>query len=108
MNAREERITTNEIMFREVNERIDELAEKTSTVAPLAFVCECGRPGCTDTIPLSQEEYEAIRRDGQRFVTLPGHETTRLERVVERTDRYQIVEKDDGEAADRAEATDPR
>ena len=108
MNGREERITTNEIMFREVNERIDELAEKTSTVALLDFVCECGRPDCTATIPLSQEEYEAARRDGQRFVTLPGHETTSLERVVERTDRYQIVEKNDDEAADRAEATDPR
>ena len=108
MNGREERITTNEIMFREVNERIDDLAERNSTVAVLDYVCECGQPDCTGKIPLSPEEYESVRRDGQRFVTLPGHETTTLERVVERTDRYQIVEKDDSDAADRAEATDPR
>jgi hypothetical protein len=108
MNSREERITTNEIMFREVNERIDHIAERNSTVALLDYVCECGQPDCTGKIPLSQEEYEAVRRDGQRFVTLPGHETTALERVLERTDRYQIVEKVDREAADRAEATDPR
>jgi hypothetical protein len=108
VNGREERITTNEIMFREVNERIDDLAEKTSTVALLDYVCECGQPSCTAKIPLSQDEYESVRRDGQRFVTLPGHQTTTLERVVERNDRYQIVEKVDGEAADRVEATDPR
>jgi hypothetical protein len=108
VSAREERITANELMFREVNERIDDLADRVPTVAELDFVCECGQPNCTGKIPLTQEEYEAVRSDGRRFVTLPGHETTDLERVVERYDDYQVVEKNDREAARRAEASDPR
>jgi hypothetical protein len=108
MTRREERITTNEIMFREVNERIDELAERTSKAALLDFVCECGQPECTGKIPMTADEYEAVRRDGQLFVTLPGHYTTTLERVIDRTDRYEIVEKMDDEAAQLAEETDPR
>ena len=107
MTEREERITANEIMFREVNERIDDLAERTSTLELLGYVCECGQPTCTGKITLTQEQYEAVRSDGQRFVTLPGHLTSSLERVVERHPGYQIVEKDDEEAAEMAEASDP-
>lgn len=107
MTGREDRITANEILFREVNERIDELTERMSAL-DLDYVCECGQPTCTGKIPLTHAQYEAVRSDGQRFVTLPGHQTTALERVVERHDGYQVVEKDDGEAARRAEAADPR
>ena len=108
MTAREERILANEILFREVNERIDDITERTATLALLDYVCECGQPTCTGKINLTREQYEAVRADGQRFVTLPGHETTSLERVVERHDDYQVVEKDTREAAQAAEATDPR
>jgi hypothetical protein len=41
-------------------------------------------------------------------VTLPGHEAPEVERVVERRDRYQVVEKDNGPPARMAEAADPR
>jgi hypothetical protein len=107
MTEREQRITANEIMFREVNERIDELSERTSTLEVLDYVCECGQPSCTGKIPLTHEQYEAVRVDGQRFVTLPGHLTSSLERVIERHPGYEIVEKDDDEAAAMAEASDP-
>jgi hypothetical protein len=107
VNEREERITANELMFREVNERIDDLAARTSTLQAFEYVCECGRPTCTGKITLTHEQYEAVRTDGQRFVTLHGHETSSLERVVERHATYQVVEKDDDEAAAIAEATDP-
>jgi hypothetical protein len=39
---------------------------------------------------------------------MPGHLTSSIERVVEDHATYQVVEKDDGEAAELAEATDPR
>jgi hypothetical protein len=108
MTEREERILANEILFREVNERIDELAERTATVAVRDYVCECGRPRCAEKITLTDAQYEAVRTDGQRFVTLPDHETAELERVVERHEVYQIVEKDTSEAAQAAERADPR
>jgi hypothetical protein len=108
MTDRDERILANEILFREVNERIDELTERTATMAILDYVCECGQPTCTGKITLTHEQYEAVRADGQRFVTLPEHETAEIERVVEHHEGYQIVEKDTGEAAEAAEETDPR
>jgi hypothetical protein len=106
VNEREQRIIANEIMFREVNERIDDLS-RISTLQVLDYVCECGQPSCTGKISLTHEQYEAVRTDGQRFVTLPDHLTSSLERVVERHPGYHIVEKNDDEAAALAEATDP-
>ena len=108
MTEREERILANEILFREVNERIDEITERTATLAVLDYVCECGQPTCTGKITLTHEQYESVRTDGQRFVTLPGHHSTELERVVERHAGYQVVEKDTPESARAAEAADPR
>jgi hypothetical protein len=108
MAGREQRISRNEILFREVNERIDDLSGHDSTLDTVDFVCECGRPECTNRVPLTQEQYEAVRSDGQRFLVMPGHLTSSIERVVEDHATYQVVEKDDGEAAELAEATDPR
>lgn len=108
MTEREERIVANEILFRGVNEQIEELTERTATMAIVDYVCECGQPTCTGKITLTHEQYEAVRTDGQRFVTLPDHETTELEQVVERYEGYQVVVKDTPEAAQAAEQADPR
>lgn len=108
MDEREQRILANEILFREVNERIDELTDRTATLVETDYVCECGQPGCTGKITLTRQEYESVRSDGQRFVTLPGHETHDLESVLERHAGYQVVEKDTRESARAAEDSDPR
>lgn len=108
MNDREERIGNNEILLREVNERIEELSTRTTTVERFGFVCECGQTSCIEQVQLEVQEYEAVRANPRHFLTLPGHETPDLERVVERHERYQIVEKDHGEPAELAIETDPR
>jgi hypothetical protein len=108
VTERESRISANEMLFREVNERIEDVSERMSTLLVVEFVCECGRSDCTGKVPLSRAEYEHVRRDGKRFVVLPGHLTGSIENVVEDHGIYQVVEKDDGPAADLAEATDPR
>jgi hypothetical protein len=108
VTGREQQISVNEILFREVNERIEDVSERRSTLESVDFVCECGRPDCTSRVPLTYEQYEAVRSDGQRFMVLPGHLTGSIERVVEDHGTYQVVEKDDGEAAELAEATNPR
>jgi hypothetical protein len=41
-------------------------------------------------------------------VTIPGHETPAVEVVIARYERFQVVEKDHGEPAELALATDPR
>lgn len=108
MNDREKRIGNNEILLREVNERIEDLGQRATTVERFGFVCECGDPSCAEHVELELPEYEAVREDPQHFVTLPGHETPAIERVIVRHERYQIVEKDKGEPAELALETDPR
>jgi hypothetical protein len=73
----------------------------------LTFVCECGRMGCTRLIQLTREEYESIRANPRRFAILDGHEIPEAEAIVERHDRYLIVEKG-GPEAEIVEHTDPR
>ena len=48
-----------------------------------------------------------MRRGSTRFFVIPGHEDSSVERVIERNDRYIVVQKI-GEAADEADDLDPR
>ena len=107
----EERVSANETIFREVNERVVEIAgsfagEPQGTL--LDFVCECGEADCTERIRLDRDEYEFVRAEATRFVVVPGHVLPEIERVVFRTDRFTVVEKRPGDAADVAVETEPR
>jgi hypothetical protein len=109
VTSREERIVLNEAVFREVNERIENLAETFELASePLDLVCECGNPDCVDRITMSRDEYERVRSDGQLFAVAPGHETGEVERVVEKRNGYDIVVKRKGIPERIAERTDPR
>jgi hypothetical protein len=90
-----ERIAKNESLFREVNERIRELAERFETPAGgfIHFVCECSRLSCSDAVPLTGEEYASVRATRSRFIVRPGHVDDQYERVVLETERYAVVEK---------------
>jgi hypothetical protein len=100
-----QRVAMNEATFRKVNEGM-EVGQEPGGL--LTFICECGRLGCTELIELTRAEYEAVRADPRRFALLAGHEIPDVERVVERHERYLVVEKS-GEAAEEiVEHTDPR
>ncbi len=105
MGSREERVGRNEALFREVNERIREITTWDSGVE---FLCECGDPDCTQPIVMTVEEYEAVRSRATRFLIVTGHEIPDVERVVERTERFAVVEKLPGEPTKIAVETDPR
>jgi hypothetical protein len=107
IDARRVRAARNQALFREVNERIEELSASSDTSAPAQFVCECLDPGCAEKIPIPSAEYERIRRMPTRFFVAPGHQDPEVEAVVEKTDRYYVVRKI-GIAADIAAANDPR
>jgi len=96
VDDRQTRLATNEALFREVNERIHEVSE-TLRVLPdgelLEFQCECGQPECDSVLSMSAAEYEHVRADNDRFAVLPGHEDGEIERVMERTERYVVVDK---------------
>jgi hypothetical protein len=109
MSERARRIGMNEAVFREVNERIDDLADAFGLQAePLDLVCECGDASCTEQLRLTRSEYEALRADPLLFAVHPGHETPDVEDVVERHDNYDVVRKHAGEPARVAEQTNPR
>ncbi len=87
-----ERRATTEALFRNVNERIAESAQRFDA-SSTEFVCECADPACTDRVEVSLDEYEDVRADGTTFLLLPGHEEPDIERVVADRGRFRIVEK---------------
>lgn len=103
-----ERLARNESFFREVNERIDEVAGSLGDDDHrYEYVCECSDPTCSRRITLTREEYEHVREHGTRFVLALGHVTAAIDRVVEREAEHVLVEKV-GSAADVALELDPR
>jgi hypothetical protein len=100
----------NESLFREVNERIAALGEKAdawSYDGTIDFLCECGEEGgCGQRVRVPVEVYERVRSQDDRFVVRPGHETPEIERAVEWTDSYVVVDK--VAAAEPYVADDPR
>jgi hypothetical protein len=101
-------LAKNEELFRNVNERIEEVSAGVPRDQPLLdFLCECDRDDCEEKVQAARAEYEAVRARPTQFIVLPGHEDRRVERVVSTNDRFTIVEKQ-GQAAADAEQTDPR
>ena len=106
---RQERIGLNEAVFREVNERINDLAEHFRLEdQPLDLVCECGDPDCVERISMSRDEYEQLRSESTHFAVYPGHEALDVERIVDRRGAYDIVRKHEGGPAEIAEQTNRR
>jgi hypothetical protein len=108
--ARDKRLAENEALFREVNERVAEVATHffhLDSHEAIDFICECARPECADLIPMTAAEYEAIRAQSTRFAVIPGHQEPEIESIIERRPAYLVVEKRD-EAQEVARETDPR
>ena len=88
----EQRRATNEALFRDVNERIAETAERFDA-SGTEFVCECSDPNCTHRVEASLAEYEQVRDESTTFLVVPGHEQGDIERVIADRGRFRIVEK---------------
>lgn len=109
MDERERRIGLNEAVFREANERIQELNETFATVTDrLVLVCECGNGACVEQISMASAAYEELRSDAANFAIVPGHEIPDVERVIAKHDEYDVVRKNQGIPRQVAEFTDPR
>ena len=110
VGEREKRLARNEALYREVNERVSEVAEQfeAETDTPVGFICECGAADCTEQIPMTLSEHETIRADPTRFAVVPGHELPEIESIVERRPAYLVVEKHQADAQEVARETDPR
>jgi hypothetical protein len=102
-----ERLAKNQSFFRQVNERMNDVAKGLDGRPSYDFLCECSDAGCTERIALSPEEYEWVRASPTRFVLARGHAVPAVEHVVERESEHQVVEKD-GIAGQIAAKLDPR
>ena len=94
-----ERLARNQALFREVNARIQYLAEVNERIDYFAegasneFVCECSSSECISTIELTVVEYERVRSNPTWFVIKADHDVAQIERVVSRDDGYAVVER---------------
>jgi hypothetical protein len=106
----ERRKAANEAVFREVNERIEDLQREFALAEhePLHLVCECDRLDCVERLSVTLEAYEQVRGDSARFVMVSGHQDPDVEEVLETTAGYVVVRKHAGAARDVATDTDPR
>jgi hypothetical protein len=108
VDSREQRLARNENLFREINERVREIASEHGTDIHLyEFYCECSNTDCTLRVELGLPDYERVRAHGNRFLIAPGHNLPEIERIVERNDAWWLIEKE-GEAGELAEKLDPR
>jgi hypothetical protein len=109
MDERERRLGMNEAVFREVNERVEEIQETQETnTGLLHIVCECSAVSCTERLSVPISEYERVRSDATHFLLQVGHEDPTVERMIENRGTYIIVEKEGMDVEEIAQATDPR
>ena len=95
----------NEATFRRVNEGMEAGQDPEGM---LAFFCECGRLGCNKLIELTRPEYESVRANPRTFAVIDGHQIDEVEHVVERNERFIVVEKRGKPESEIVEHTDPR
>jgi len=70
-------------LLREVNEQI----RRTSGSLPgdpasYILLCECERAECLERFEVPAELYAEVRKDGDRYLVIAGHEDGDVERVV--------------------------
>ena len=109
MDARHERVSRNEAVYRAVNREIEHTSEELGEGPHdwLEVICECGQDGCSELLNLTVQEYDEAHAQRDRFVVVPGHEDGQIEHVVRRTERYLVVDKF-GEAERISEAEERR
>jgi hypothetical protein len=108
MSEREKRAARNEAISREINEGIEAAHRAAESPDYVRMVCECTQAQCAALLVISVAEYEAVRADARHFAVLNDHVASDVEMVVRRTERFAVVQKREGDAADIAEAEDPR
>ena len=90
------RLAANEALFRDVNERVQALRERSGLTdgdSLEEFLCECADEACLERIWLTRSEYRHVRSRPSQFAVVPGHTVARVERVVQEDERFMLVAK---------------
>lgn len=91
----ERRLKENEIIFREANENIRQFIEETTGKKNEAvrFYCECSNMKCKGRISISTNEYKQAHKSQKHFIVIPGHEVTKIEKVLNKSAKFNVVQK---------------
>jgi len=79
-------------LFRDVNERISTVADRSLAESKIGFVCECFDRSCVEKVYLGLTEYESLRGQPDHFVIAPGHTAAPYQRLIEANDRFALVQ----------------
>lgn len=97
MSGLQEEIGEAQVAFRNANETIQASADSFAIYGNIPFVCECANRDCMEIVPLSFDQYDAIRQHPTRFFNITGHERTSVEegaeRIVAVAGELTVVEK---------------
>lgn len=83
MTGREERIARNEVLFRDLNGRVEQIVTTLADERPdrLEIFCECGTGDCVTKLTLALTDYEGARAHPERFIVAPDHDTPEVEKL---------------------------
>jgi hypothetical protein len=114
LDAARVRAAKNQSLMREVNERIEQLAEGKPTIfeelqraRTIDLACECMDDTCTERVTMTIAEYEQIRADSNAFLVRRGHHVPEVEEIAREEAAYAVVRKL-GVGAAVADRHDPR
>lgn len=105
------REATNQTIFREMNEWIEEdrdAREGRARIGMDTYLCECSDRTCSDPILLRRSEYEAVRSIPIRFAIAMDHENPDVDLLIAENERFAIVDTVFGPSPLVARNTDPR
>jgi hypothetical protein len=95
-------LSTSEL-FRGVNDKINLLG--FAFLDLVDFVCECPDESCTRVMPMTREEYDAVRSQPGSFAMIPEHDLSVHRGGADQGLRFVIVEVDGTDGAASREAT---
>ena len=108
MSYREERVSKNEAISRQLNEGIEAAFASDPPASFTTIICECGLEQCDRTVRITKAEYERVRSDPRQFVIFRDHLIPEVEQVVSDDDTFLVVAKREGTPAEVALQEDPR
>jgi hypothetical protein len=98
MRAQSEQRVANEVLVREVNERIYDVAARLVVPSDRAnvvgFLCECGELSCPAQVEMTLAEYAALRAHPGLIAVAAAHTGATDGRVVARNPRYVLVNRE--------------
>ena len=71
-DERTRRVARNQAMYRQVNERLEDLNDALGEISrEFRVVCECADVTCMEQITLSRQAYERTRANPTQFIVSP-------------------------------------